>query len=180
MAHVDSVVIHEVMETVSVCSVSSSLKAGGVRAGKDQGSGGWTNLAETDGGGLFTETLAAEVKTIFADDTSLVGAQTAGEASIRILPEVSEQEYQLSHHWREPFPYFLGRENQTASCVMVRWLAEKLSQEFAWVRWCASVGKAYGRLYSCLLWCRTAGSGELDRRRLGRVQVTLDSAAGTP
>jgi len=31
-------------------------------------------LAETDGGGLFTETLTAEVETVFANDTSLVGA----------------------------------------------------------------------------------------------------------
>jgi len=80
---------------------------------------GLTNLTETDGSGLFTETLAAEVKTVFADETSLVGAETAEEARVRNLPEVSEQLYRLSHHWREPFPYFLGRENQTASCVMV-------------------------------------------------------------
>jgi hypothetical protein len=34
------------------------------------------NLLETDGGGLFTETLTAQVKTVFSDETSLVGTQT--------------------------------------------------------------------------------------------------------
>ena len=39
-----------------------------------------SNLGEADGGGLFTETLTAEVETVFANDTSLVSAQTAEEA----------------------------------------------------------------------------------------------------
>lgn len=40
---------------------------------KEQEVRGLANLAETDGSGLFTETLATEIKTIFADETSLVG-----------------------------------------------------------------------------------------------------------
>ena len=75
-----------VVKTAPVCSVSSSLKVGSVRAGKEQGTRGWTNLAKTNGGGLFTETLAAEVKAVFADETSLVGAQTAEKARVRTLP----------------------------------------------------------------------------------------------
>ena len=51
--------------------------------GEEQGTRGWTNLAETDGGGLFTETLTTEVKAVFSDETSLVGAQTAEEAGVK-------------------------------------------------------------------------------------------------
>lgn len=42
-----------------------------------------SNLGETDGCGLFTETLTTEIKTVFTDDTSLVGAQTAEEAHMK-------------------------------------------------------------------------------------------------
>jgi len=122
MAHVmDIVVIHEVMQSWSdeggVCLRGFiESKSRWHQSRKETGNTGWTYLAETDGGGLFTETLAAEVETVFADETSLVGAQTAEEGHIRRL----SGRYQSSHHWREPFPYFRGRENQTASCVMVR------------------------------------------------------------
>lgn len=51
--------------------------------GEEQGTRGWTNLAETDGGGLFTETLTTEVKAVFTDNTSLVGTQTTREARRR-------------------------------------------------------------------------------------------------
>ena len=61
----------------------------GFRAGNERENKGLTNLAETDGGGLFTETLAAEVKTVFADETSLVGAEAA-EDRVRNLPERSQ------------------------------------------------------------------------------------------
>lgn len=37
----------------------------------------WTYLDETDGGRLFTEALTAEVKTILANETGLVSAETA-------------------------------------------------------------------------------------------------------
>ena len=67
-----------VMEVVSICGVSPSLEVDGVRTGKYRKTLGWTNLCETDGGGLFTETLTAEIKTVFADDASLVGTQTTG------------------------------------------------------------------------------------------------------
>ena len=36
-----------------------------------------TYLDETDGSRLFTEALTAEVKTVLADETSLVSAETA-------------------------------------------------------------------------------------------------------
>jgi hypothetical protein len=39
-----------------------------------------SNLGKADSGRLFAETLAAEVKTIFANDTSLMGAQATEEA----------------------------------------------------------------------------------------------------
>jgi len=51
--------------------------------GQEQRIRGSTNLGETDGGGLFTETLTAEVKAVFADETSLVGTETAEEARVR-------------------------------------------------------------------------------------------------
>lgn len=35
-------------------------------------------LDETDGGRLFTEALTAEVESVLADETSLVGAESAG------------------------------------------------------------------------------------------------------
>jgi len=38
---------------------------------------------ETDCGGLFTETLTAQVKTVFSDDTSLMGTQTAEKSRVR-------------------------------------------------------------------------------------------------
>jgi hypothetical protein len=47
------------------------------------------NLYETDGSRLFAETLTAEVKTVFADDTSLVSAQTA-EAHKKLGREISK------------------------------------------------------------------------------------------
>lgn len=36
-----------------------------------------SNLGETNGGGLFAETLTTKVNAVFANDTGLVGAQTA-------------------------------------------------------------------------------------------------------
>ena len=37
----------------------------------------WTYLDETDSSRLFTEALTAEVKTVLADETGLVSAETA-------------------------------------------------------------------------------------------------------
>ena len=37
-----------------------------------------SDLGETNGGGLFTETLTAEVKTVFANNASLVRTQATG------------------------------------------------------------------------------------------------------
>ena len=83
----------------------------------DDESRGLANLCETNGSRLFAETLTAQVKAVFPDETSLMGTQTAEKAGKK---SASEKGHRLSHHWREPFPYFLGRENQTASCVMAR------------------------------------------------------------
>ena len=43
-----------------------------------------THLAETNGIGLLAEALTAEVKTVLADETSLVGAVTAGQSHTKI------------------------------------------------------------------------------------------------
>ena len=109
------------MKMVPGCSVLSSLNVYRVRMSRKRRAQGWEYLAETDGGRLFTETLAAEVKAVFADETGLVCTQTTEGARRRNQSERSQGEKRCwsSHHWREPFPYFLGRENQTASCVMV-------------------------------------------------------------
>ena len=64
---------------VSICVLSSGLEDL-VSIEKERYTRSLANLGETDGGGLFTKTLTAEVKAVFADDTSLVGAQTAEEA----------------------------------------------------------------------------------------------------
>ena len=86
-AHVMYIVlVHEVMQSRSdedgVCLVQrlTESKSWWCQNGKGAGNQGQTNLTETDGGGLFTETLTAEVKTVFTDDTSLVCAQTTREA----------------------------------------------------------------------------------------------------
>ena len=43
---------------------------------------GLTNLVETDVGGLLTEALTADVQAILADETGLVGADTAVYMSV--------------------------------------------------------------------------------------------------
>jgi len=112
MAHVENIilVIHEVTQSWSgengVYGVSSSLKVDGVRVGKQQGTRGQTNFAETDGGGLFTETLAAEVKTVFADETSLVGAQTAEGARVSAPPEFQYRRINYRTIGESPFRIF--------------------------------------------------------------------------
>jgi hypothetical protein len=66
------------------------------------------NLRKTNGGGLFTETLTAEVETVFADYTCLVGAQTAEKAHVtRSGQEISEREPNGYHTIGEsPFRIF--------------------------------------------------------------------------
>jgi hypothetical protein len=75
-----------------------------------------THLDESNGGGFFAEALTAEVKAVLADETSLVGA----EAAVPRVKKPSPRRQRRTHHWREPLPYFLGRENQTASWVILR------------------------------------------------------------
>jgi hypothetical protein len=41
-----------------------------------------THLGETDVGGLLTEALTADVQAVLADETSLVGADTAAKPSV--------------------------------------------------------------------------------------------------
>lgn len=43
----------------------------------------FANLFETNGSRLLAETLTTQVKTVFSDDTSLVGTQTAEEVHVR-------------------------------------------------------------------------------------------------
>lgn len=84
MAHVvHIVVIHEVtvMRSSSdgrwcLSNASSSLKVDGVRMGMGQCIRGLADLREADCSGLFTETLTAQVKTVFSDETGLVATQT--------------------------------------------------------------------------------------------------------
>ena len=77
-----------------------------------------THLEETDGVGLLTEALTAEVKAVLADKTSLVRAVATTQCilSVCCTSRVCTKD---THHWREPLPYLRGRENQTASCVIL-------------------------------------------------------------
>jgi hypothetical protein len=52
---------------------------------------GQTYLDESDGGRLFAEALAAEVETVFADETSLVGAETAVPRKSKARPGELQQ-----------------------------------------------------------------------------------------
>ena len=44
---------------------------------QNAGNDGWAHLLETDGSSLLAEALTAEVKTVLADETGLVSAETA-------------------------------------------------------------------------------------------------------
>jgi hypothetical protein len=44
-----------------------------------------TNFCETNSGSLFTEALTTQIKTVFTDDTSLVGAQPTGNGCVENL-----------------------------------------------------------------------------------------------
>ena len=48
-----------------------------------------THLAETNGIGLLAEALTAEVKTVLADETSLVGAEAAVGTHYQHSPSIS-------------------------------------------------------------------------------------------
>jgi hypothetical protein len=80
---------------------------------------GWseTYLGETDLIRVLPEALTAEVEAVLANDTSLVSAETAdGSAMLGPIDLLIFD----THHWREPFPYLRGRENQTESCVILK------------------------------------------------------------
>jgi len=54
-------------------------------------------LSEPNGGRLFTEALTAEVKTVFADETSLVGTETALTATLSIFTGTREPNGVVGH-----------------------------------------------------------------------------------
>ncbi len=58
-----------------------------------------THLDETNGSRLFAEALSAEVKTVLADETSLVGTETArGRRAMRFSREGLQMEGNRFHH----------------------------------------------------------------------------------
>ena len=56
---------------------------------QNAGNGGWAHLLETDGSSLLAEALAAEVKAVLADETSLVGAEAAVGTHYQHSPPIS-------------------------------------------------------------------------------------------
>jgi len=54
-------------------------------------------LDESDGGRLFAEALAAEVETVFADETGLVGAETALARAFAVLSWAGEPNSVVCH-----------------------------------------------------------------------------------
>ena len=73
-------------------------------------------LDESNVGGLFTEALTADVESVLADQTSLVGADAAihqnpSASSSSASPRSQPKTYQD----RLPLPYVRGREYQTFS-----------------------------------------------------------------
>ena len=84
-----------------------------------------TYLLEANSVGLLAEALTAEVKAVLADETSLVGAVAAAKGRgtsalcrARAFQPGPGRGADI-HHWREPLPYLRGRENQTASWVIL-------------------------------------------------------------
>ena len=77
-----------------------------------------THLLEPDSSSLLAEALTAEVKAVLADKTSLMRAVAATQCilSVSCTSRVCTKD---THHWREPLPYLRGRENQTASWVIL-------------------------------------------------------------
>jgi len=56
-------------------------------------------LDEANGGRLFTETLTAEVKTVLADKTSLVSAETALTRALSVFSGAREPNGVVGHFW---------------------------------------------------------------------------------
>jgi len=56
-----------------------------------------SSLGETDGGGLFAETLTAEVDTVFTNDASLVGAQAALARALSVFSGTREPNGVVCH-----------------------------------------------------------------------------------
>ena len=70
-------------------------------------------LHKPNGSRLLSETLTAQIEAILADETRLVCA----EATANQGPSVLTLDFKArnTYHWRDPFPYLRGRENQMAS-----------------------------------------------------------------
>ena len=112
----ESIVAHRVCEETRMSNCSMHCANGS------------TYLLEPDGGGLLAEALTAEVKAVLADETSLVRAVTATHIAFSQQPHFSSLRMKaITNHWREPLPYLRGRENQTASWVILK--GERLKTE---------------------------------------------------
>jgi hypothetical protein len=81
-------------------------------------------LDEANVRGLLAETLTADIKAVFPDQTSAMCADPAkrrrrrGQSCPRSRSKSASVQRRGSgraHHWREPLPYFRGREFQTLS-----------------------------------------------------------------
>jgi len=59
-----------------------------------------SGLDESDSSRLFTETLTAEIKAIFTDDTSLMGAQPALSAAFTVFAGAGKPNGVVCHFWR--------------------------------------------------------------------------------
>lgn len=71
-------------------------------------------LNETDIGRLLAEALATDVETVLADETGLVGTDTAITPH-QHYPHTFSRGKKFAYHCLLPFPYVRGREYQTVS-----------------------------------------------------------------
>ena len=82
------------------------IESKGLSELEKQGEQEASNLGETDGGGLFAETLTAEVEAVFANYTSLVGAQTTEEAEKDVRPRGLKRELTVTTPLTRPLSVF--------------------------------------------------------------------------
>jgi len=61
---------------------------------------GSSGFGEADGSRLFTETLAAEIKTVFTDDSSLVGAQPTLSTAFAVFAGAGKPDGVVCHFGR--------------------------------------------------------------------------------
>jgi len=80
MAHAEHIIVIHEIRVVKVVSVYVS-----------------SSLGETDCSGLFTETLTAQVKTVFSDETSLVATQTTLARALSVFSGTREPNGVVCH-----------------------------------------------------------------------------------